>query len=92
MTRFDNIGEYLPKYDVYIQYLPLPARVDAGVTTVRAEPVAIVNIDLDDLEKLRAIAHEIAHLLRGDLHRDEDIRRLEDLSRLFVEILRKYKE
>ena len=73
----NTIGEYLPKYDLYINYTTLPDAVRGCITTVRGEPVAVINVELNDSEKIRAIWHEILHLLRGDLNREDDIRELE---------------
>ena len=72
-----NIGEYLPKYDVYIQYLPMPQRVFGTSTTVRCDPVAFVNSEQTESMKILACAHEIDHIRRGDLYRDADITELE---------------
>lgn len=77
MTQFENTGEYLPKYDVYIQYVSLPRPVEGSAAKVRCEPVAVINDSLTDEEKLLAIWHEILHILRGDLDRDADIQQLE---------------
>ena len=73
----NTLGEYLPKYDLYINYTALPDAVRGCITTVRGEPVAVINVELNDSEKIRAIWHEILHLLRGDLNREDDIRELE---------------
>lgn len=78
MTQIENTGEYLPKYDVYIQYLPLPNSVDGAVTTIRCESVIFVNMERSNFEKLVAITHEIRHILFGDLERDGSICDIED--------------
>ena len=72
-----NIGEYLPKYDIYIQYLPLPQRVFGTSTTVRCDPVAFVNSEQTESRKIIACAHEIVHIQRGDLFKDSHITELE---------------
>ena len=82
MEEISNTGEYLPKYDVYIQYLRLPKTVGGFSTKVRCEPVAAIGEGLTDEEKLLAIWHEILHILRGDLDRDADIEELEEFGEL----------
>lgn len=77
MDDLRNTGEYLPQYDVYIQYVKLPRSVKGSAAKVRGEPVAVINDSLTEDEKLLAICHEIIHLVRGDLDRDADIRTLE---------------
>ena len=72
-----NTGEYVARYDTYIQYLQLPASVRGAVTTVGGETIALINEQLPDQEKIRACAHEIRHVTRGDLDRDGDIKELE---------------
>jgi len=72
-----NNGEYLARYDVYIQYMQLPASVDGSATRVRCEPVALINEALPDREKIRACAHEIRHIRNGDLDRDAPVSELE---------------
>ena len=70
-------GEYLAKYDLYLQYMPMPGTVRGSITTVDGEPVALINMDLGDWDKLIAVWHEVLHHLRGDLRADADIRQLE---------------
>lgn len=77
MEEIRNNGEYLPQYDVYIQYVKLPRSVEGSAAKVRGEQVAVINDSLTEEEKLLAIWHEILHLIRGDLDRDADIRTLE---------------
>lgn len=77
MDEYGNTGEYLPQFDVYIQYVALPRSVEGSAAKVRCEPVAVINDSLTDEEKLLAIWHEILHILRGDLDRDADIQQLE---------------
>lgn len=77
MEANSNTGEYLPKYDVYIQYMQLPAAVSGSATLVRCEPVALINEDLSEQEKIRACAHEIRHIKDGDLGKDAPVSELE---------------
>lgn len=92
MESYSNIGEYLPKYDVYIQYLPFPESVDGSIASVRCEPVILINMSRGDWEKLIAIWHEILHLLRGDLYQDGNILDLEDIKYHFATLLQKQQE
>ena len=72
-----NTGEYLAKYDTYIQYMNLPYTVNGSATKVRCEPVAVVNLDHPVSRRIRTCAHEIRHFRDGDLDRDADVDSLE---------------
>lgn len=72
-----NCGEYLARYDVYLQYVDLPPSVGGSCTTVDGEPVALINIGRPVRDRIRAAAHEILHIRRGDLDRCRCVRRIE---------------
>ena len=72
-----NCGEYLARYDVYLQYVDLPPSVGGSCTTVDGEPVALINLGKPVRERIRAAAHEILHIRRGDLARCRCVRRVE---------------
>lgn len=76
-TLTSNCGEYLARHDVYIQYLSLPSAVDGSCTTVEGDPVALINLDKPVAVRIRAVAHEIRHIRRGDLARCRCVRRIE---------------
>ena len=72
------MSEYLPKYDMYIQYERLPGSVRAFLTYINGDPVAVVNADKTDVVKIKAIAHEIRHDARGDMGSGVVVREAED--------------
>ena len=74
-----NTGEYLARYDIYLQYVALPSSVDGSCTTVDGEPVALINMDKPVRVRILAAAHEIRHIRRGDLVRFRRIRSIERL-------------
>ena len=72
-----NTGEYLARYDLYLQYVDLPSSVDGSCTTVDGEPVALINREKELPDRIRAVAHEIRHVRRGDLARFRRVRSVE---------------
>lgn len=69
-----NTGEYVARYDIYLQYVDLPSSVNGSCTTVDGEPVALINRDKPVRVRIRAAAHEIRHIRRGDLARFRCVR------------------
>ena len=71
-----SMSEYLPRWDVYVRYDPLPAAVDGFATVAEGaegiDQVAVVNDRLEGDDLVDATAHEVDHLVNGDRFRDEE--------------------
>lgn len=76
MCGYDGImSEYLPKWDVYMRYEPLPASVHGfacvGQGAEGVDQIAVINEELTGDALLDACAHEIAHHVDGDRFKDD---------------------
>lgn len=71
----DSMSEYFPKWDVFVRYDPLPAHVAGfacyGQGAEGIDQIAVINSRLEGDALVDAVAHEVAHHVDGDLHRDE---------------------
>ena len=71
--------EYDAINDIWIATAPLPMHIKAFIRVAGDAVVAIINDNLSDDEKRRALLHEVAHHKRMDLFRkDDDVAALED--------------
>lgn len=65
------MSEYLPKDDVWVTQTKLPPRVRAFCKRKGYDDCAVVNEELGDRVKREAVRHEICHLKRGDIDRED---------------------
>ena len=68
------MAEYLAKWDVFVRYDELPARVRgfacAGQGAEGVDQIAVINDELVGDALIDACAHEIAHHVDGDRFKD----------------------
>ena len=69
--------EYLVKHDVFVNVVPLPARVKGLIKAVPDGELILINEYLSEKAKAEALAHELAHLVRDDLFSDKSIEEVE---------------
>ena len=62
--------EYLEKEDIYLIYAELPEGVEGFCKEVNSYRYAVINENLDEDEKRKAIEHELNHLRNNDLYRE----------------------
>ena len=71
------MSEYLPKDDVWVTQTKLPPRVRAFCKRKGFDDCAVVNEELDDNVKKKAVEHEIRHFKRGDIDKEINVLALE---------------
>lgn len=71
-------SQYLPREDCRVAVCKLPPRIKGLCTLKGTDEIILINEDLSDEAKARALQHELRHLRRGDLHRDASIEEIED--------------
>lgn len=63
--------------DFSVHLHPLPGSVRGFITERDGESIIVVNSLLSFEEQMKAFRHELLHLLRQDLHREEDVGSIE---------------
>lgn len=61
------MSEYLPQYDMWVTQLKMPIRIKGFCKRRGADNCAVINEDLSDDEKRKAVEHEAEHFKRNDL-------------------------
>ena len=69
--------EYNPKYDFWLIETRLPLSVHGFVCRKNDQTYMVINADLSEETKLETVQHEIDHLKRGDLYREEPATEIE---------------
>ena len=71
------MAEYDGKNDCFVTVCPLPGHVKGLVKEVVDARVILINQDLSDEEKERTLRHELRHLQRDDMRRQQTIAEIE---------------
>lgn len=70
---------YFAKYDCFVFTAVLPSTINGFITeNADGQSIIIINCLLSKSEQIKAFRHELRHLKRCDLHRQEPARILEN--------------